>query len=125
MTDVSLDQASARSGQTSATVGPGALNYVPVQHTALKNAEIIPMSLRSVHFVMPGGVDDRSAPSGGNAYDRRVCLDLLADPIFDALITGESDFAQLPEVMPRLTDGSLPALCHRVRYDDPGAGAHA
>ncbi|MBB5126454.1 glycosyltransferase involved in cell wall biosynthesis [Streptomyces albaduncus] len=34
------------------------------------------MSLRSVHFVLPGGVDDPAAPSGGNAYDRRVCLDL-------------------------------------------------
>jgi len=52
------------------------LGYVPVQHSALKNAEIIPMSLRSVHFVMPGGVDDPAAPSGGNAYDRRVSLDL-------------------------------------------------
>ncbi|PAZ12654.1 glycosyl transferase [Streptomyces sp. SA15] len=52
------------------------LGYLPVQHSALKNAEIIPMSLRSVHFVMPGGVDDPSAPSGGNAYDRRVTLDL-------------------------------------------------
>ncbi|NUQ97095.1 MAG: glycosyltransferase family 4 protein [Streptomyces sp.] len=52
------------------------LSYVPVQHSALKNAEIIPMSLRSVHFVMPGGVDDPAAPSGGNAYDRRVSLDL-------------------------------------------------
>jgi glycosyltransferase involved in cell wall biosynthesis len=60
------------------TTGRGAatLDYVPVQHTALKKAEIIPMSLRSVHFVMPGGVDDPTAPSGGNAYDRRVCLDL-------------------------------------------------
>ncbi len=53
-----------------------ALDYVPVQHSALKNAEIIPMSLRSVHFVLPGGVDDPTAPSGGNAYDRRVSLDL-------------------------------------------------
>lgn len=52
------------------------LDYVPVQHSALKNAEIIPMSLRSVHFVLPGGVDDPTAPSGGNAYDRRVSLDL-------------------------------------------------
>jgi glycosyltransferase involved in cell wall biosynthesis len=52
------------------------LGYVPVQHSALKNAEIIPMSLRSVHFVMPGGVDDPTVPSGGNAYDRRVSLDL-------------------------------------------------
>ncbi|KPI05578.1 glycosyl transferase group 1 [Actinobacteria bacterium OK006] len=85
-----MDQASPKSGpvspktgQASAKTGPAAangdqasLNYVPVQHTALKNAEIIPMSLRSVHFVMPGGVDDASAPSGGNAYDRRLCLDL-------------------------------------------------
>ncbi|MEU1040378.1 glycosyltransferase family 4 protein [Streptomyces sp. NPDC005907] len=66
MTDVTLEQVAA---------GP-ALDYVPVQHAALKNAEIIPMSLSSVHFVMPGGVDDPTAPSGGNAYDRRVCLDL-------------------------------------------------
>ncbi|MCF1600096.1 glycosyltransferase family 4 protein [Streptomyces muensis] len=52
------------------------LGYLPVQHSVLKNAEIIPMSLRSVHFVMPGGVDDPTVPSGGNAYDRRVSLDL-------------------------------------------------
>ncbi|WUG37273.1 glycosyltransferase family 4 protein [Streptomyces sp. NBC_00459] len=52
------------------------LNYVPVQNAALKNAAIIPMSLRSVHFVMPGGVDDPAKPSGGNAYDRRISLDL-------------------------------------------------
>ncbi|MEW2114103.1 glycosyltransferase family 4 protein [Streptomyces sp. NPDC005474] len=52
------------------------LNYVPVQNAALKNAAIIPMSLRSVHFVMPGGVDDPARPSGGNAYDRRISLDL-------------------------------------------------
>ncbi|MDX2548290.1 glycosyltransferase family 4 protein [Streptomyces sp. WI04-05B] len=52
------------------------LNYVPVQNAALKNAAIIPMSLRSVHFVMPAGVDDPAKPSGGNAYDRRISLDL-------------------------------------------------
>ncbi|MFJ3669778.1 glycosyltransferase family 4 protein [Streptomyces sp. NPDC090106] len=66
MTEVTLEKAPRRSG----------LGYVPVQHSALKNAGIIPMSLRSVHFVMPGGVDDPAAPSGGNAYDRRVSLDL-------------------------------------------------
>ncbi|GEC03185.1 glycosyl transferase [Streptomyces spinoverrucosus] len=51
------------------------LSYVPAQ-AAPRNGEIIPMSLRTVHFVMPGGVDDPATPSGGNAYDRRVCLDL-------------------------------------------------
>lgn len=30
----------------------------------------------SVHIVMPGGVDDPAAPSGGNVYDRRVCQEL-------------------------------------------------
>ncbi|MFI9155826.1 glycosyltransferase family 4 protein [Streptomyces sp. NPDC053367] len=34
------------------------------------------MTLRTVHFVMPGGVADPAAPSGGNAYDRRISLDL-------------------------------------------------
>ncbi|MGW8974421.1 zinc-dependent alcohol dehydrogenase [Streptomyces platensis] len=45
-----------------------------------------------------------------------LALDLLADPAFDALITGESAFEELPEVLPRLVSGDLPALCHRIRY---------
>ncbi|MFD7135684.1 zinc-binding alcohol dehydrogenase [Streptomyces sp. NPDC059894] len=45
-----------------------------------------------------------------------LALGLLADPAFDALVTGESAFEELPEVMPRLASGELPALCHRVRY---------
>jgi glycosyltransferase involved in cell wall biosynthesis len=28
---------------------------------------------RTVHVVLPGGVDDPATPSGGNRYDRRVC----------------------------------------------------
>ncbi|MFJ4974132.1 glycosyltransferase family 4 protein [Streptomyces coeruleorubidus] len=70
MTDTTIE----RPGQSGPA--PARLNYVPVQHATLKNAEIIPMSLRTVHFVLPGGVDDPATPSGGNAYDRRVCLDL-------------------------------------------------
>ncbi|GKQ41844.1 zinc-binding alcohol dehydrogenase [Streptomyces sp. A012304] len=46
-----------------------------------------------------------------------LALELLADPALDALITGESVFEELPTVMPRLTSGEIPALCHRVRYD--------
>ncbi|MER7901455.1 zinc-binding alcohol dehydrogenase [Streptomyces sp. NPDC096046] len=47
-----------------------------------------------------------------------VALGLLADPALDALITGESAFEDLPEVLPRLVSGEVPALCHRVRYDE-------
>ncbi|MGY5127603.1 FAD-dependent oxidoreductase [Streptomyces nigrescens] len=45
-----------------------------------------------------------------------LALDLLADPAFDALVTGESAFEELPGVLPRLVSGDLPALCHRIRY---------
>ena len=31
-----------------------------------------------VHVVVPGGIDDPARPSGGNAYDRRVCRGLAA-----------------------------------------------
>ncbi len=43
-------------------------------------------------------------------------LTLLRDPAFDALITGESPFQELPDVMARLVDGRLPALCHTIYY---------
>ena len=45
-----------------------------------------------------------------------LALDLLADPALDCLVTGESDFAELPDVLPRLVSGELPAICHRIRY---------
>jgi hypothetical protein len=46
-----------------------------------------------------------------------LALDLLRDPAFDALVTGESRFDELPAVMARLATGSLPALCHTITYD--------
>lgn len=46
-----------------------------------------------------------------------LSLDLLADPVFDALITGECAFEELPTVMARIAAGELPGLCHRVVYD--------
>ena len=46
-----------------------------------------------------------------------LALDLLRDPAFDALLTGESAFDELPEVLARLADGRLPAICHSVTYD--------
>jgi threonine dehydrogenase-like Zn-dependent dehydrogenase len=45
-----------------------------------------------------------------------LAFDLLCDPAFDALLTGQSSFEELPEVMPRLAAGKLPALCHTIAY---------
>src|SRR5215207_1379502 len=47
-----------------------------------------------------------------------LALDLLQDSAFDALLTGVSRFEELPQVMPRLASGDLPALCHVVTYDE-------
>ncbi|MFL6043248.1 MAG: zinc-binding alcohol dehydrogenase [Gaiellales bacterium] len=47
-----------------------------------------------------------------------LALDLLRDPAFDALVTGESRFHELPDVMARLAAGRLPALCHTITYDE-------
>lgn len=68
----------------------------------------------------------RSSQVGGIVPGRRrgyperlaLALDILRNPAFDALITGRSPFAELPEVLPRLAAGSLPALCHLIDYPE-------
>ena len=58
------------------------------------------------------------ARRGSRSYADRMALALrlLRDPAFDALITGSSPFEQLPGVLARLADGTLPALCHLITY---------
>jgi threonine dehydrogenase-like Zn-dependent dehydrogenase len=47
-----------------------------------------------------------------------LAMELLQDSAFDALLTGESSFRELPDVMRRLADGTLPALCHTITYGE-------
>jgi len=54
-----------------------------------------------------------------------LALDVLRDPAFDALLTGSSSFDDLPEVMARLADGRLPALCHTIAYGEEEAPCSA
>ncbi|MFI6280237.1 zinc-binding alcohol dehydrogenase [Streptomyces sp. NPDC050988] len=51
-----------------------------------------------------------------------IALDLLADPAFDALITGESSFEELPETMTGLAAAESTGMCHLVRYDATAPG---
>ncbi|MFH9817016.1 glycosyltransferase family 4 protein [Streptomyces sp. NPDC017230] len=102
-----------------ATPGRARLAHVPAQTSAAsRNGGIVPMALRSVHFVMPGGVDDPAAPSGGNAYDRRVRLDL---PGFGWRVRGlpidgswprpdDAARAELARALRRLPDGAVVLL---------------
>jgi threonine dehydrogenase-like Zn-dependent dehydrogenase len=47
-----------------------------------------------------------------------LALELLRDPAFDAVLTGESPFRELPDLMARLAHGDVSALCHTVTYDE-------
>lgn len=52
------------------------------------------------------------------SYRRRMelALSLLVDDRLDVLISGESDFADLPHLMPALASDGAGVLCHRIRY---------
>jgi threonine dehydrogenase-like Zn-dependent dehydrogenase len=51
-----------------------------------------------------------------------LALHLLRDPAFDVLLTGESRFEDLPEVMADLASGATRALCRSIIYPDGAAG---
>jgi len=63
-----------------------------------------------------GTVSPNAARS--SAERRSLALELLKDPAFDALLSGESRFDELPDAMARIATGDLPALCHTIRYDE-------
>ncbi|WP_055715773.1 zinc-dependent alcohol dehydrogenase [Streptomyces torulosus] len=63
-----------------------------------------------------GTVSPAARPGRTYADRLALALELLADARFDALVTGECAFDELPDVLPRLASGELPGLCHRVRY---------
>ena len=60
------------------------------------------------------------APSQRGRWDTRrrmqLALSMLVDPALDALITGESPFEALPQVMAQLASAPGETLCHRIRY---------
>ena len=46
-----------------------------------------------------------------------LALSLLREPVFDVLLSGETEFTALPALMPRLAASSAGILCHTLRYD--------
>ena len=47
-----------------------------------------------------------------------LALQLLADPAYDALLTGSSRFDDLPETMAAIASGALDGLCHTISYEE-------
>ncbi len=62
----------------------------------------------------------RVAPTQRARWDTRrrmgLALALLADASLDALITGESPFDEMPDLMAALANAPGDTLCHRIRY---------
>lgn len=48
----------------------------------------------------------------------QLALRLLCDPVLDHLITGQSRFDELPQLMASLANGSVDTLCHRIIYQE-------
>ena len=63
-----------------------------------------------------GGVSPARRARRSHSQRLQLALSLLRDARLDALIDGESDFADLPTTLARLSTAHRPGLCHRIRY---------
>ena len=74
--------------------------------------------MTDVHVIVPEGIDDPARPSGGNAYDRRVCRGLAAlgwavheHPILGAWpVADAAGHAALARAVARIPDGAVVLL---------------
>ena len=86
--------------------------------------QVVPLALGEAfharRLVLKSSQVGRIASSQGARWDTgrrmRLALSMLADPVLDILITGESAFADLPVVMAQLALDAGHAICHRIRY---------
>jgi len=63
-----------------------------------------------------GLLSPEQTPRWTHARRMALALDLLQDTQLDALVTGESPFEELPDVMVTLSQEPGDTLCHRIRY---------
>ena len=87
--------------------------------------QVVPLALgeafHSRRLTIRSSQVGRIAPTQAPRWDYRrrmaLALSLLQDASLDALITGESAFDQLPDVLARLAAAPGDELCHRIRYE--------
>lgn len=65
-----------------------------------------------------GMVSPRRRGTRTTADRLALAVGLLDDPAFDALLTGESSWRDLPAVMTAIAGGSAPGLCHTIDWRD-------
>ncbi len=85
--------------------------------------------MSEVHVVVPEGIDDPARPSGGNTYDRRVCLGLaeLGWAVHEHAVPGawprrsEAGHAVLAGAVRRIPDGAVVLLDGLIASTAPEA----
>ncbi|MCY4600674.1 MAG: zinc-binding alcohol dehydrogenase [Acidobacteria bacterium] len=65
-----------------------------------------------------GRIPPSRAPRWSHARRLALALELLRAAALDTLISGESEFAELPDVLARLSRDPRAALCHRIKYPE-------
>lgn len=63
-----------------------------------------------------GAIPPSRRPRWTHARRMALALDLLRDPVFDRLITTETEFADLPERLPAILEGGPDDLAAVIRY---------
>jgi glycosyltransferase involved in cell wall biosynthesis len=83
--------------------------------------------VRTVHVVVPDGIDDPARPSGGNTYDRRVCRSLvsLGWSVHEHAVPGSwprpdaASFTALASALERIPDDAIVLLDGLVASSAP------
>ena len=84
--------------------------------------------MRTVHFVVPDGIDDPARPSGGNTYDRKLCRGLrsIGWSVVERPVAGfwsppdGASFAALDDEIRRIPDGAVVLVDGLVASTAPG-----
>src|SRR5262249_14779088 len=92
------------------------LSWYGDRGVALPLGEAVHSRRLTLKSAQVGTVDARRRARWTTSRRLQLALSLLADPALDVLISGESDFDDLPAVMAGLATSPGDSLCHRIRY---------
>jgi hypothetical protein len=92
------------------------LSWFADQHVTLSLGEAFHARRLTIASSQVGTIPAAQRARWTTSRRMQLALELLEDPALDVLITGESEFESLPDVMATLTDTPGETLCHRIRY---------
>ena len=92
------------------------MSWYGTQRVAIPLGEVFHARRLTLKSSQVGAVAPSQRPRWDAPRRMALALTLLADPALDALITGESEFEDLPKVMADLSTAPADTICHRIRY---------